>query len=206
LNENREIVEFIRSIENCEVLQHGLTHGNIGEMQEFGISDEEEIQRRAKLGSALLEECFHSKPSCFVPPYDNPSLETLHFLKSHYKTLSNAQLNGRLAIKFIGAYTKKKLASRNYMFYDKLLIIEHYGYPLNRFNTPDSILSEVRRTIETNDIIILVNHHWEYFFDWSKLDQSLFGAWQQVIEYLLQKEDLHLLTFSELYNRLSGKI
>ena len=88
------------------------------------------------------------------------------------------------------------------MFYNGLLIIEHSGSLLNRFNNPDSILSKVKKTIETKDIVILVNHHWEYFFDWSQLDQSFFGAWQQVIKYLLEKEDLHFLTFSELYNRL----
>lgn len=206
LSENREIVEFIRSLENCEVLQHGLTHGFIDGVQEFRINDEEEIQRRANLGSALLVECFHSKPSFFVPPFNNASPETINFLKSRYKGLSIGKLHPtRLPTKFWGAYMKKTLASRNYIFYNDLLIIEHSGSLLNRFNTPDSILSKVRKKIETKDIVILVNHHWEYFFDWSQLDQSFFGAWQQVIEYLLQKDDLHFLTFSELYNRLHDK-
>lgn len=83
LNENKEIVEFIRSLENYEVLQHGLTYGLINGVHEFSINDKEEIQHRANLGSALLEECFHSKTSFFVPPFNNASLETINFFKSH---------------------------------------------------------------------------------------------------------------------------
>jgi hypothetical protein len=206
LGENREIVEFIRSLENCEVLQHGLTHGLIDGVQEFRINDEKEIKRRANLGSDLLEECFHSKPSFFVAPWNNISSETIHFLKSHYKGLSVGSLDPRLAIKFCDAYIKKTLLARNYLFYGTLLIIERSGYQLSRFYSPDSILSKVRKKIETNKIVVLVNHHWEYFFDWSQLDQPFFDAWQGVTEYLLQKEDLHFLTFSELYNRLRGRI
>jgi len=206
LNENKEIVEFIRSLENCEVVQHGLTHGLVNGVHEFNINDKEEIQRRANLGSALLEECFHSKPSFFVPPFNNASLETMNFLKSHYKGLSIGKLHPtKMPTKFWGAYIKKTLASRNYIFYNNLLIIEYAGPLLNRFNNHRSIFSKVRQKIETKDIIILVNHHWEYFFDWSKLDQTFFGAWQQVVEYLLQKDGIQFLTFSELYTRLRNK-
>ena len=207
LKENMEIVEFIRGVENCEVLQHGLTHGFIDGVREFRINDDEEIQRRANSGSALLEECFHYKPSFFVPPWNDTSSRTIRFLSSRYKGLSVGKLNPfKLPAESWGDYIKKTLASRNYMFYKELLIIEHSGSILNRFNTPDSILNRVRKTVETKDIVILVNHHWEYFFDWSQLDQSFFGAWEQVMEYLLQKEDLSFLTFSELYNHLRDKI
>lgn len=199
INENREIVEFIRSLENCEVLQHGLTHGLIEGVPEFKIRNEIEIARRANLGMALLKECFHSKPSFFVPPWDAVSSETIHCLKSQYKGLSVGRLNPVvLPVKSWGAYIKKTLASRNYMFCDELLIIERYGSILNRFNSLDLILSKVKQIIETRKIVILVNHYWEYFFDWSQLDKSFFEVWQKIMEYLLQKEDLHFLSLSEL--------
>lgn len=207
LNENRDLVEFLRNLENCEILQHGLTHGLIDGVQEFRIKDKKEIQRRADFGSAILEECFHSKPSFFVPPWDKISLEAIRFLKLRYKGLSIGKLNPiRLSAKSWGAYIKKTLASRNYMFYDELLIIERSRSVLNRFNAPDSILSKVEKIIETNDVVILVNHYWEYFFDWSQLNQCFFEAWEKTIEYLLQREDLHFLTFSELYNCLYDEI
>jgi hypothetical protein len=105
-----------------------------------------------------------------------------------------------------GAYLERTLASRNYMFYDKLLIIENFAPLLSRFNNPDLILDKVKEIIEKRSVIVLVNHHWEYYFDWSQLDHAFFAAWQGLVEYLLQKDNLQLLTFSELYNRLSNKI
>jgi len=203
LNENKEIVEFIQSLENCEVLQHGLTHGLVDGVKEFRINNEEEIQRRANIGKDLLQDCFHSKPSFFVPPWDSVSSEAIHFLKSRYKGLSLGRLNPtRLALKSWSSYLKKTLSLRNYMFYEGLLIIEHPGYLLTRFNNPESVFNKVCHAIETKDIVVLVNHHWEYFYDWNGLNSSFFRAWQQVTEYLLHKEDLEFLTFTELYNLL----
>lgn len=208
LNENKEIVEFIQSLENREVLQHGLTHGFVDGVKEFRINIEEEIQRRANLGRELLQECFDSKPSFFVPPWDDVSSEVIHFLKSRYKGLSLGRLNPtRLAVKSWSSYLKKTLSLRSYMFYDGLLIIEHPGYLLTRFNNPESVFSKVRNAVETKDVIVLVNHHWEYFYDWNGLDSSFFSAWKKVTEYLLQKEQLEFLTFTELYDLLrDGKI
>ena len=102
------------------------------------------------------------------------------------------------------------------MFYESLLMVERVsilnrfinraGNILNRFNNPNLILNKIKKIMETTDLIILVNHYWEYFFDWSHLDQAFFRGWQQVIEYLLQREDIHFLTHSELYDLLIHEI
>lgn len=217
LNDNRDLVEFIRSLENCEILQHGLTHGLIQGVEEFRIRDEQEIQRRAISGRALLKESFHCQPSFFVPPWDKISSETLNFLKSQYKGLSVGRINPiMLPSRYWGAFIRKTLASRTYMFYESLLMVERVsilnrfinraGNILNRFNNPNLILNKIKKIMETTDLIILVNHYWEYFFDWSHLDQAFFRGWQQVIEYLLQREDIHFLTHSELYDLLIHEI
>jgi hypothetical protein len=205
VNENTEIVEFIQSLESCEVLQHGLTHGLVDGIKEFRINDLHEIERRASLGSKLLQECFHVSPSFFVPPWDNVSTETINFLKSKYKGLSLGRLDPtRLPVKSWGSFLKKILSSRVYMFCDELLLIEHPGYLLTRFS-PELAFDRVRNTVETKDIVVLVNHHWEYFFDWSELDSSFFSAWKQVTEYLLSRADLSFLTFSELHKVLMDR-
>ena len=205
VNEKKEIVEFIQSLESCEILQHGLTHGFVDGIKEFRISNDDEIRRRANLGSEILQECFHVKPSFFVPPWDNVSTETIHFLKSRYKGLSLGRLNpARLPVKSWGSFLKKTLSSRGYMFCDELLVIEHPGYLLTRFS-PKSAFDRVRNAVENKDVIILVNHHWEYFYDWNGLDSAFFSAWKKVTEYLLGKEDLKFLTFSELYEVLRNR-
>lgn len=205
VNENEAIVEFFQSLESCEILQHGLTHGLVDGVKEFRISDEHEIQRRANSGSELLQECFQVKPSFFVPPWDNVSKEALRFLKSKYKGLSLGRLNpARLPVKSWGSFLMKMLSSRSYMFCDELLLIEHPGYLLTRFS-PTLAFDRVHDAVETKDIVVLVNHHWEYFFDWSELDSSFFRAWKQVTEYLLSRAGVSFLTFSELHKVLMDR-
>jgi len=202
LSENKDIVDFIKSLERCEVLQHGFNHGLIDGVKEFRIDSKEEIQRRANSGRQLLEECFNVKPSFFVPPWDNVSTETFNFLKTRYTGLSLGRVNPfRLPAKSWLSFLKKTLSSKEYMFYDELLVIEHSGYLLTRFS-PESGFDSVRNAVESKNIVVLVNHHWEYFYDWKGLDSSFFSAWQRVTDYLLNKDDLEFLTFSELSNLL----
>jgi hypothetical protein len=206
LHENSEIAEFIKSLETYEILQHGLTHGLVDGVKEFRIRDKDVLQQRANAGREILQKCFRANPSFFVAPWDNVSLEAINFLKSSYKGLSMGRINpARLPAKSWGSYLSKMLSSRNFLFYESLLIVEHSGYILTRFDNPESILKKVKGVIETRDVVILVNHHWEYFYDWNGLDSSFFSAWNKVTEYLLQKENLKIITFSELYNLLKDR-
>jgi hypothetical protein len=97
------------------------------------------------------------------------------------------------------------ISRRSYMFCDGLLVIEHPGYILTRFDSSESIFNKVQNIVNTQDIVVLVNHHWEYFFDWGGLNSSLLNVWRQVVDYLLQREDIRFLTFTQLYDHLIGK-
>jgi hypothetical protein len=69
LSKNTEIVEFITNLENCEVVQHGLTHGLIDGVQEFRIKDEERIQRMAT-GSIYIRRVFQFCPFLLCSPLE----------------------------------------------------------------------------------------------------------------------------------------
>jgi hypothetical protein len=130
------------------------------------------------------------------------SKETINFLKSKYKGLSVGRLNPvRLPDTFWVPFLKKMLSSREYIFHNEFLVVEHPGYLLTRFN-PKSAFNRVCDAVETKDFVILVNHHWEYFYDWSGLDSAFFSAWKKLSEHLLNRADLKFLTFSELYEIL----
>jgi hypothetical protein len=206
LGENKEILDYLQSLDNCEILQHGLTHGMVDGIKEFRINDREEIQRRADLGRELLQEWFKTVPSFFVPPWDNTSSEAIQLLGLRYKGLSIGRLNPtRLRNRLWISYLKKMISRRSYMFCDGLLVIEHPGYILTRFDSSESIFNKVQNIVNTQDIVVLVNHHWEYFFDWGGLNSSLLNVWRQVVDYLLQREDIRFLTFTQLYDHLIGK-
>jgi len=206
VDENSDITEFIQSFEKYEVLQHGFTHGLVNGVKEFRIKNKEILKQRAEAGRDILQKCFRLTPSFFVAPWDNVSLEAFNFIESSYKGLSMGRINPtRLPSKSWASYLQKMLSSTNYVFYKSLLIVEHSGYLLTRFNEPNSILNKVKKIIESQDISILVNHHWEYFYDWNGLDSSFFNAWKEVVEFVLQKEDLKIITFTELNNHIKAR-
>ena len=203
LNENKELLDYIRGLGNYEILQHGFTHGLVNKVKEFKVNNQGEIQRRADSGRKLLRECFNRDPMTFVPPWDTVSLEAIQLLKSRYKGLSVRMIiPTRLPFGLWRSYLNKALSMKSYIFYGDLLIVEHPGYLLNRFDASKSIFSRIQDVIETNEIIILVNHHWEYFFDWKGLNIEFYNIWKKVLEHLLGRKDIQFLSFSELYDKL----
>lgn len=50
IDENKELLDYIKSVDCCEIAQHGFSHELVGGLPEFGGHDEPEIQRRADLG------------------------------------------------------------------------------------------------------------------------------------------------------------
>jgi hypothetical protein len=204
-NENKEILDYIQSLDNCESAQHGFCHDFVDGLPEFSINNEREIQRRANLGREMLSKSLRTEVAFFIPPWDSLSMEALRILKSRYKGVSMGWMDPTLFDKYSwGSYLIKKLLRRNYRFWGNLLIVEHSGL-LTRFNSPESIYSKVQKTLDSEKIVVLVNHHWEYFFDWNGLNQPFFRAWQRILEYLLNKEDLEFLSFTQLYELLSNR-
>ena len=202
VDQNKELVEFIKNHKNCQVLQHGYTHELINEQPEFSSKDEIEIQRRSILGKRILQN-FFPEITFFVPPWDVISPQAIRALKSNYKGLSTGNLTPSIFDpKALSAYLSMKIFRRKHKLCDRLLIVEHKGYLLTKFADPKSIYENFLKKINTQKIIFIVNHHWEYFFDWNGLNSPLFQVWQRILKYLLEKENLEFLTYDQLYFRV----
>ncbi len=206
MDENSDLINYLSKNPCCEILQHGLSHGYINSVKEFRIREKEILKQRAEEGSKILNNCFYKKPDFFVAPWDNLSFEAIDIIKSAYKGLSLGRINPlRFPAKCWGAYLNKLFKSKKYLFYEKLLITEHSGFILSRFNNPKNIFNQVKTAIDHQNVTTLVNHHWEYFYDWNTLNVPFFNAWSQVSDYILENENLEIITFSELYNLLEAK-
>jgi hypothetical protein len=87
ISKNRRLIEFL--VENkFEIMQHGLTHEffkrGLRIIPEFGIENNIELHKRARLGISLLERTFGKKPKFFVPPVDTLSVAATKLLPKLY--------------------------------------------------------------------------------------------------------------------------
>lgn len=152
LNENPKICNYLKSLDNCEILQHGNTHRLIEGLPEFQISDKAELQRNADEGRKILEEQF-GKISFFAPPWDVVSAEALRSLKSRYLGIS---LGGVTHHEFRKSsmlpYLAKKALKTKYMFCKNFLIVEHGGNHLSRLSKPKQSINKVLEGLRTKKI------------------------------------------------------
>jgi hypothetical protein len=166
------------------------------------------LQFMVDLGSNILQKCFGVKPVFFVFPYNTWSWEAIQVLQQKYKGVNVSKINcsRRFSIKFNILNMWKNQRLRNYFFYDDFLMVEH-SLSLDHFGSNRKLLlDKVKNAIETNRITILVNHYWQYFFDWClEGNKEFFGCWQQITDYLFSQKNLCFLTFSQLYNLLTVK-
>ena len=204
ISQNKDLIHFINEKNNLiEILQHGYSHEIIGEEKEFNIKNLTDITFRIKQGKQIISDTFDKAPSFFVPPYDTVSKESLSVIKKNFNGISMVKyphelLPKKLWLKFLLKKRKKKA----YLFWKKFMLVEHYGTIFSRFNSAEYITETVKQLIHNYDIIVLVNHYWEYFFDWKQLDARYFAAWNECIEYLLDRPDVKFINFDQLYQLL----
>jgi len=223
LDQNDKVISYLLQFPHVEILQHGYTHGFVGDRNEFDIRDSLELKKRIQTGKRILTRIFGKIPEFFTAPRDSISLQAIRSLKKEFKGLSLWRLfnwkrvignAGRTLIKgsfsdfFLPLQTfplHKKIKKRKdspYLFMQDFLILLHPGCLLSRFLSREEMLRSIQNAVDTFDVVTLVNHHWEYFFDWADLDQDFYDAWREVVDLLVKRDDVEFVTFSGLYKKL----
>jgi len=196
---NLELASYVKGLPDVEILQHGFSHETHTGLPEFMSDDYVDLHRRALEGREMIAQAFGVTPSFFVPPWGSISGNGMRAVMPLFEGISMGRVNPfRLPAKMLSPWMYSKLRRRPYFQLESLLIMEQSGFPLSRFNSPDQMLAMVLAQLERRKIIVLVNHHWEYFFDWSSLNKHHSDAWVHILKTLHSRPDVRFLTFSEL--------
>ncbi|MGB1287712.1 MAG: hypothetical protein ACPG7F_14330, partial [Aggregatilineales bacterium] len=63
---------------------------------------------------------------------------------------------------------------------------------------PAQSLKTARDRLAAENIFILVNHYWTFFYDWQlKADIRSMQHWHKLIDDLLRRDDLRFTTFAK---------
>lgn len=199
---NHELIRFLKDA-GVEINQHGLSHEYVSSKREFTLHDPQEIELRLNKGEEIILQSFGKKADFFVPPWDALSPVALRVLRENFIGLSTCRYpHDLLPWRLWPKFAVKKFTGRNYLFWGRFLIVEHQGVILSRLFPSGWIFLKLKQTLEDNDIIILVNHHWEYSLDGKGIDHL--NCWHEILRYLLSREDVQFIDFHQLYKKLSG--
>ncbi len=82
------------------------------------------------------------------------------------------------------------------------IVFEHPGTILSRFTPVTEMFDLIRKAIDTHEILVLVNHYWEFFYDFSIIDPEMKKIWDKIVDYLLTRPDVEITTFKSLHRKL----
>ncbi len=186
-----EIVRYLRERKGYEIVQHGYNHLVIDGVREGMLTNPRQVTEKIESSGTILENCFGLKSDFFVVPWDDVSAETIMILKRYYKGISLHRIGKR----HISSWPRKiQVAGRRFLndrirtpyFRDgDFLLLEYPGPILSMFHNYRTMKEKVDDFLLNQDILVLVSHYWEYFWDWDEPNKKFISAWHDIASYLL---------------------
>jgi len=222
IHENDELVEFIKEgIKNdlIDVVQHGYTHEKPHAHSGRKTSD---YILSVKKGRRMLEEAFNMTIRVFVPPYEYVSKplwiavysEGMYFcrsIRSYRNLLLNIPLSQIRPISAIKLFLRKATGRPMHLgFLDissMVEIVPSYSHHWRKYVSEEGARLSFDRFKKTFDrvyhsggVFVLLNHYWEYFFDWKdsvtrKLQQKYL---YKILDYVDSKPNVWKCGLNEL--------
>ena len=189
ITDNPAICAFLAEISRqnlVEVCQHGLNH----EYMEFGSDDTPHLEAKLRQGRAILAEALPDVSiRTFIAPYDRLSVAAFtSVLDSGYNLATRAE-----SVPFpdpVADYAHVIHPSGRHIFTSEEYIFTHR-------DEPSSVLATARKRLAEQDFLILTNHYWTFFHDWSG-PHPLLDAWDQLVDDLLaSRANIKFSTFQQ---------
>lgn len=201
LGENRKLVDYIKSNPGYHVVQHGCHHDFVQSHYEFDHDDRTDITRRLDEGARHLMDAGFEKPTTFVAPYDQLSRTSLEEVSRRFRVLSTGWYQlGRLPVSWWPGYIGKKLRQQPHWQVGQTLLLTHPGCHLSYHRPYESMLDEIKRSIESRRVTVLVSHWWEYFRD-GKPDEPFIQVLHETADYLASNREVRVIKFEDLVHQ-----
>jgi hypothetical protein len=196
---NQELCEYLANLvkQGVEICQHGLFHS----YHEFDLSNQVLIHSKINIGQKILKTSIkNAKIQTFIAPYDYLSSDASQIIMS--KGLNISASHSVILANEAQRWTTH--VPPLYKYGDSFLI------PADHFINPrsDASLEYILRIItspsDNSNILVLVNHYWDYFIDWETPDPIAFGFWEKLCDLVLNSHHLIFNTFSGFMSQFSG--
>jgi hypothetical protein len=204
ISQNSEMIRFVADHPGIEIAQHGYDHALVGGEPEFCTTDGPDLLQRLDKGRQQLVDSFGAPPAFFVPPWDRVSQQAMGLVRERFDGISlknghtgcfSRPTRLRLRIKPLGPF----------LWLREFLVLEHPGYVVTRFHAPEYMEEKTAGLVREEAVVVLVVHHWEFFYDWEGPDEPFLNTWHRVLQGLIDNPDVRIVSFSELHGLLKGR-
>jgi hypothetical protein len=196
---NLKLIDYLRSNDGYEILQHGLHHSYL----EFERLPGAEVNAALDRGTQLLLDAGFERPQTFVAPYDKFSSVNLGRVAEHFRIVSSGWYElGRLPRAWWLKYAWKKLRHTPHWRVGHTLLLSHPGCLLSCFRGYRTSLDLIRQHVKTERLTVLVTHWWEYFRE-GKPDDEFISFLHEVLDFLASEPGVKVIRFSDL---LGGEV
>ncbi len=194
MEENPELIAYLRANAGFHIAQHGCFHDYF----EFDELDRPAAVRLVELGAQRLREAGFAAPRAFVAPYDRISRASLLAVARRFEVLSTGWFElERQPRAWLPRYFWKKIRHAPHWRVGRTAMLSHPGCLLSYTRLFDTILAQVRRAVETQRLTVLVTHWWEYFRNGTP-DEAFIDVLHETADYLANTADLRVISFDEL--------
>ena len=194
IGSNRKLVEYLKANRGYHIAQHGYHHNYF----EFDRDDHAEIERRLDQGARLLAEAGFPAPRTFVAPYDKLSRVSLLAVARRFAVISTGWFElRRLPPSWWPRYALKKMLRQPHWRVGRMRLLTHPGCLLSSHRPYPTMLEEIKKSVESRGLTVLVTHWWEYFRN-NEPDPAFIAVLHQTADYLAQQRDLEVISFDDV--------
>jgi hypothetical protein len=191
LRENKVICNYLNELARqglVEVCLHGYQHS----YDEFASEDESLLAQRIEEGKQELEMLLpEAEIKTFVAPYDKLSPTAFNLLVDYgFNVCTNSQSLAGTDYDFMTNFSRHTIPEEQKLFTCDEYFFSHHA-------SPEACLALARQRLDENDFLIISNHYWTFYYDWTGNWDAMHTVWQSYIDILLGLAKAKFTTFSK---------
>jgi len=191
---NPRLVSYLQENNGYGIVQHGYDHS----LFEFDSDQPEDIRQRLARGMELLREAGFDRPRTFVAPYDRFSGVALKEAVRCFRVVSTGWFEmRRLPVAWWPRYALRKLRRRPHWRVGRTWLLSHPGCILSRHRPLGTMLEQLKRSVESRRLTVLVTHWWEYFHQ-QVPNKPFLEVLHATAEYLGSRSDIQVISFEQV--------
>jgi hypothetical protein len=198
IGSNQKLLAYLKDNPLYKIVQHGCHHDFVGTLTEFDHDNRKDIARRLDEGIRHLEDAGLGRPRAFVAPYDRITRVAYREITARFELLSTGWFeSGRVPMKWWPHLAWRKFKKANHWKAGKNVFLSHPGCHLSYHRPYPTMLDEIKKSIESRRLTVLVTHWWE-FYRTGEPDRPFIDVLHQTADYLKNSNDIKVISFDDV--------